>query len=223
MSTTDPINSLAGSNGRSGGEIRMSEATATEERLDAEPRESRESIALGMRLRHLRQRTGQSIRHLSKQAGVAPSYISGVEAGRISPTIITLRKVLTALGTDLGSFFTDAEPSAEEYVFRHSGMHRVVDSQRRYEFALPRREDIHAEIVHETIHSHQMPPIETLASDMAGFVIDGELLLEVEGAVPVRVEPNDAFYIKSGVPVRGCSAVEGRTVHLITIYVPPRY
>ena len=110
-----------------------------------------EARGLGQRLRGLRQGHQLSMRQLSKQAGVALSYLAGVEAGRISPTIATLRKLLTALGTDLGGFFTEPAEATGEIVFRQEEMRVVVDAKRRYVFVLPRRPDIHVEVVDETI------------------------------------------------------------------------
>ncbi|MHB9129865.1 MAG: helix-turn-helix domain-containing protein [Armatimonadota bacterium] len=182
-----------------------------------------ESAELGSRLRELRLRNGLSIRQLSKQAGVAPSYITGVESGRTSPTISTLRKVLAGLDTDLGAFFTESNTMPEDRIFRHDNMRTVVDKKRRYEFVLPRRKDIPVEIVNETIQFGETPQFETLTSGMAGYVLAGELILEIEGEERQVIRANDAFYIPAGLPVRGFSAKKGEAVRLLTIYTPPRY
>lgn len=189
---------------------------------EAEQRNA-ESREVGQRLRELRLGHRLSMRQLSKQAGVALSYLAGVEAGRTSPTIATLRKLLTALGTDLGAFFTEPASSEGEIVIRQEEMRVVVDPNRRYVFVLPRRPDIQAEIVDETILPGETPEFETLSSDMAGYVLQGELLLEIQGEERQWLRPQDAFYLSTGRPVRGSCAKPGLPVRLLTIYVPARY
>ena len=188
-----------------------------------EPEAGNESLGIAQRLRELRQRCSYSMRQLSRQAGVAPSYIAGVEAGRISPTISTLRKLLTALGTDLGEFFTEPAPAVESYIFRKDGMRQLVDPKRRYVFVLPRRPNIHMEIVDETIMPGETPEFETLSSDLAGYVLQGDLYLEIGEGERQLLHPFDAYYIPAGTPVRGYCAQPGMPVHMMTVYSPPRY
>lgn len=182
-----------------------------------------QSQELGRRLRELRQKATLSMRQLSKLAGVAPSYIAGLEAGRISPTIATLRKMLTALGTDLGEFFTEPAPAVEDYIFRAGEMRQLVDPKRRYVFILPRRQNIHVEIVDETIIPGERPEFETLSSDLAGYVLSGELYLEIGEQERQLLHPYDAYYVPAGTPVRGYCALPGVPVHMVTVYSPARY
>lgn len=178
---------------------------------------------IGGKLRLLRTRNRLSMRQLAKLAGVTTSYIAGLEAGRTSPTISTLRKLLDALQTDLGEFFSAEAPGAE-MVFRHERMRQVEDENRRYTFTLPRRPNVHVEVVEETIRPRgAKPEFETLHSEMAGFVLEGELVLEVEHQAPQRLRPRDAFYIPAGRPVRGWAAADDAPVRLLTIYTPPRF
>ncbi len=182
-----------------------------------------ETLDIGKWVRSYRHAKGFSIRGLAKEAGVTASYVSGVEAGRVSPTISTLRKLLVAMGTDLGEFFTEGAARNGELVYRRETMQTVRDETRRYVFMLPRRPDIQVEVVDETVMPGEQPEFETLTSDLAGFVLEGELLLEVEGEEQQQVRVDDAFYVPSGRPVRGRSTSDESPVRLVTIYVPPRY
>lgn len=177
---------------------------------------------LGSRLRHLRMRCQLSVRQLAERAGVAPSYVTGVEAGRMSPTIATLRKLLLALGTDLGAFFSEDAPAPEGPVFARETMRTVVDGSRCYAFVLPRRPDIRLELLDEEIRPGETPEFETLDADLAGYVLRGELTLELE-AIPARVlRTGDAFYIPAGTPVRGWCAGD-EPVRLVTVTSAPTY
>ncbi|HEY3417587.1 MAG TPA: helix-turn-helix domain-containing protein [Armatimonadota bacterium] len=182
-----------------------------------------DSTEIGRRLRELRQRANLSIRQLAKRAGVVASYISGVEAGRISPTIATLRKLLLGLNTDLGAFFSEPLPSDEERAFRHAAMRTAEEARRSYTFILPRRPDIPFEMVDETIMPGDTPEFEILSSDIAGYVLHGDLLLEVEGEERQLLQTNDAFFVPAGRPVRGYSARDDHPVRLLSVYSPPRY
>lgn len=179
--------------------------------------------SIGERLRELRTRQGLSMRGLAAQAGVAPSYVSSVEAGRISPTIATLRKLLLVLGEDLAGFFTHGDSRPRGYHFPHAGMQKVADATRQYTLILPRRSDICCEMLDETIHpSSAMPEYEQIGSDLAGYVLAGQLVLEIAGEDPVTLLPGDAFYVPADKPVRGrCTG--DTPVRLVTVIVPPRY
>lgn len=181
------------------------------------------SADIGSQLKRLRQDRRLSMRQLSKSAGVTVSYISELESGRVSPTIATLRKVLVALGTDLGSFFADNGTRTEDYVIRREAMRSVTDATRRYVFLLPRRPDVQVEFVEECFEPGESPEFEVISSDLAGYVIEGDLVLELEGEEQQLLRAGDAFYVPAGRPVRGSSAHKTRPVKLITVYVPPRY
>jgi len=177
---------------------------------------------LGQRLRQLRQRSRLSLRQVAEQAGVATGYLSGVERGTTCPTIAMLRKLLVALGTDLGEFFARERPVPEGHVFRREAMVCVTDERRSYTLVLPRREDVRIELLDEEFRPGEAPEFEELPSDLTGYVLDGELLLEVSGEHPQVLRPGDAFYVEAGRAVRGCCAGDS-PVRLVTVVAPPRY
>lgn len=163
------------------------------------------------------------MRQLAAQAGVAASYVSSVEAGRISPTIGTLRKLLLVLGEDVASFFGAGAPAAGNHVFRGEEMREVADTTRRYVLLLPRRPGIRCEMLHEEFYpSDDTPPFEDIAADLAGYVLDGEVLLELEGKEARTLRAGDAFYVPAGQPARGRCASD-KPASLVTVIVPPRY
>jgi transcriptional regulator with XRE-family HTH domain len=82
------------------------------------------------RLRALRLRAHLSMREVARRAGVAVSYVSSVEGSRISPTLATLRKLLLALSSDIGPFFSDAPTPPAGQVFRRYQMRVVSDAGR---------------------------------------------------------------------------------------------
>ncbi|MCX6993324.1 MAG: helix-turn-helix domain-containing protein [Kiritimatiellaeota bacterium] len=170
------------------------------------------------RLRDLRQRCRLSMRQLAHQADVAPSYVSGVEAGRISPTLATLRKLLMALGTDLGAFFSKTATPPTGPIFRREAMRIVADGKRCYTLILPSRPDIRLLMLDEEFEPGERPPFETLAGDLAGYVLMGELLLEVQGEPACTLRTGDAFYIPAWKKVRG-RTLRQTPVRLVTAQI----
>ena len=64
-----------------------------------------ESLQVGARVRHARILNGMRMRDLADAVGCNESMISKIEAGKVTPSLIMLNKIVTALNRDLGSFF----------------------------------------------------------------------------------------------------------------------
>jgi transcriptional regulator with XRE-family HTH domain len=170
---------------------------------------------VGRRLRALRRRSHLSMRELARRSGVAASHVSGVEAGRVSATIATLRKLLLALGTDIGPFFADSLPAPSGRVIRRNQMRIAADAGRHYTFLLPARPDVRLVMLDEELFGGEKPAYESLPGDLAGYVLQGELRLDVKGDPPQVLQAGDAFYVPAGRPVRG-RCRRGKSVRLIT-------
>ena len=155
---------------------------------------------VGQRIRELRARLRLSLRECAARAGIAASFLSKVEGGRASPTMMTLQKILEALDTDLGAFFGGAAgESARPVVFPHRDMRLVRDRDRSWFFAFPRRRDIRLIMTCEEYRPRtRVVEWEQHATDVAGFVIAGELTLEIPGQGVHRARANDAFYLPGG-------------------------
>lgn len=170
---------------------------------------------VGRRLGALRRRSHLSLRELSRRSGVAVSFLSRLEAGGATATLATLRKVLLALGTDLGPFFAEHLPAPPGCVIRRKEMRLVSDRGRQYTFVLPARPDVRLVMLDEELFAGERPAFESLPGDLAGYVLAGELLLEVKGEPPQVLEAGDAFYVPAGRPVRG-RCRRGESVRLVT-------
>lgn len=191
-------------------------------RCNFRERTSVDKHEIAQRLRDLRLRCRLSMRKLAKQAQVAASYISGVEAERISPTIAAMRKILNAMGSDLGNFFAFAPVQNDSRIFRREAMHSTADKKRCYTFILPRRKNIKLEMIEEEYIAGEKPEFEKINSDMAGYVIEGEILMEIRGEEPQHLRTGDAFYVPAGTPLRG-RCFKTNSARLITVQVPPNY
>ena len=60
---------------------------------------------LGLRLRAARMKAGLSLRELSRQLGVSPSFVSQVENGKSQPSVATLYAIAQLLGVSIDQLF----------------------------------------------------------------------------------------------------------------------
>lgn len=172
----------------------------------------------GDRLRSLRRQRGLSMRRLAKEAGVAVSYLSNLEAGRVSPTVASLRKIVTALNADLsGFFFPENENAPHDYVFRAEDLKSLEFKHSYATYVFPRRSDILMEISDEMLRPGVVPEFSTLPADQGGYILDGDFILELEGEEPRQLRAGDSFYIPLGRSVRGYCA-RNKPVRLLAVY-----
>jgi transcriptional regulator with XRE-family HTH domain len=61
--------------------------------------------SLGARIKGLRAERGLQQRQLAEKAGMTPSTVSQIEAGRLTPSLPTLGKLAAALGVPIASLF----------------------------------------------------------------------------------------------------------------------
>jgi transcriptional regulator with XRE-family HTH domain len=66
-----------------------------------------DTFSIGARLKGLRSEHRYSIRGLAAKAGVSASLVSDIEKGKVEPSVSTLKRLATALGTTITYFFTE--------------------------------------------------------------------------------------------------------------------
>ena len=178
---------------------------------------------IGQRVQTLRKRCGLSIRQLAGLAQVTPGIISCIERGKNSPSISTMQKILSALGTNLASFFAVEKQRQEGPVFLREHMRAISDGDRTYAIVFHKQPGVGIEMFDETIRpAKRRPPFETLKCDVAGYILSGNLVLEIEKQPKQSLRPGDAFYIRKGQEHRGY-ATKDEPVRLVTTYHPARY
>jgi len=175
------------------------------------------------RVQMLRKRCGLSIRQLAGLSGVTAGMISCIERGKNSPSITTLQKILSALGTDLTTFFSVQKEQQDGPVFLREHMRAISDGNRTYTIVFGNHPGVGVEVFDETIRpTKSRPPFEILKCDVAGYVLSGSLTLEIKKEGKQILRPGDAFYIRKGQEHRGFAAEE-ELVRLVTVYHPTRY
>ena len=74
----------------------------------------------GTRLKEERERRRLSQRQLASVTGVTSGMISMIEQNRTSPSVATLKKILTGLDISLGEFFAGTTDSGAKWHFREN-------------------------------------------------------------------------------------------------------
>lgn len=64
-------------------------------------------MELGERLKELREKRGMTVYRLTQLTGVSGHHIKGIEGGTRQPTIETLQKLVSSLGSSLADIFSD--------------------------------------------------------------------------------------------------------------------
>jgi len=161
-----------------------------------------DSLAVGAKLKTYRQKCGYTMRGLASQACVTASFISMIESGKTSPTIITLQKILEAMNVSVAEFFSEEKNASisDAVVFRHEDMKLLEDDRLRWLFAFPPEPDIRMVISHEEyMPGTDISEVEWHNNDIGGYVLSGELTIDIPGRGTFTVREGDAFYIKAGV------------------------
>ncbi|WP_067520532.1 cupin domain-containing protein [Endozoicomonas ascidiicola] len=181
---------------------------------------------VGSRLKSIRIMHNLSQRELAKRAGVTNSTISMIEKNSVSPSVSSLKKVLSGIPMSLVTFFSlDADDQeSEPVVFRNSE-------------AVPMEMD---NILINVIGLNKpnrgfsfmdelYPPESDTGSDMlchdgeeAGIVIEGTLELTVGNDV-YQLNPGDSYYFDSTKPHRFRNLSKVNNCRLISCTTPANF
>ena len=155
---------------------------------------------IGSRIRELRLSKKLSLRALAQKSSVAVSFLSKVEAGRGSPTLATLLKILEALDTTAPAFLATQGGQADDVLIqRHTDMKVLDDGDRFWRYLFPNTPGVKAVMTYEEYRPHtQHVESEQHAADVCGLVLAGTLSLNLAGQATRVVNAGDSFYIRAG-------------------------
>lgn len=106
---------------------------------------------LGRRLKDLRAERGMSARALAQASGVSGGFLSQVENGKVMPSVGTLIRIATALGTRVGDLFDQVDQGGGR-VIRASGRPAYpLTEQGVYDALLSSDPSGEVEVLHSTI------------------------------------------------------------------------
>lgn len=186
---------------------------------------------IGARLNAMRSAAGLSQRQLAERAGVPHAQISNVEKNKVSPSVSTLRKILSGLGVGMADFFEpERRPPAGPFfdvdqlidLTSKVAVNAIGEGPGRMIFRqIGDARGHNLQILHE-VYDPQADTGETLlqhASSEGGFVVEGQLEVTVGDEVRI-LKAGEAYLFDSRVPHRFRNISEGRTV-VISACTPP--
>ncbi|MCO6390835.1 cupin domain-containing protein [Aliihoeflea aestuarii] len=179
----------------------------------------------------MRLAAGFSQRQLADLANVPHAQISNIEKNKISPSVATLRKVLSGLGVSMADFFEPERSMPTGPFFGRDELidltsklaaHAIGEGQGGMSFRQIGDARVHnLQILHE-VYEPGADTGETLLqhpSSEGGYVVEGEL--EVTVADNVRIlQVGESYLFDSRTPHRFRNLAEGRTV-VISACTPP--
>jgi len=153
---------------------------------------------VGARLRYYRELKGLSQRELAKRADVTNSSISLIEQGRVSPSIASLKKVLSGLPMSLAQFFSSDLPEVNKFFFKSEDVLEVSSGGTRYKLLGAGLENSSMQMMYETYPAGSDTGEEMLShhGEEGGVIVSGEIELTVDGKVQC-LQPGDGYYFES--------------------------
>lgn len=139
--------------------------------------------AIGLRIREIRQAQGMTLQQLGQESKLSPSMLSLVERGRASPSIGSLIVISNALGVTMSDLVTSNVPQESTPVVRAEDQ-QIVETANHVVRRLIRQDRARGVSIAINEYEPHTGSAESAISHDGyeyGFVLEGELTVEVEG------------------------------------------
>ena len=162
-----------------------------------------DNARIGQKLKELRIKGKLSLNKLAGKAGIAASFLAKIESGKAALSVASLQKILGALNIHMAEFFLEEDRHgnlSDKIVFKKKDMKVLNDPDRNWRYAFPSHPRLRMSLTYEEyLPGTKQLERETHPGDMCGYVLAGQLDLEVIGRGTFTAGAGDAFYVKSGV------------------------
>ena len=140
--------------------------------------------AIGLRIRELRQLRGLTLQALADVSGLSTSMLSLVERGRASPSIGSLIVIASALSVTMSDLLVNGAESEEKIVVRASEARMVETAQHVVRRLLREDRTRGVSVAVNEYDPHTGSTEHPITHDgfEYGFVLEGELTVEVDGS-----------------------------------------
>ena len=180
-------------------------------------------LELGRRIRAIREEKGLSLRTVADEAGVSESFLSQVERGVANPSVSSLRRIATALGESIGSFFEG--PAVAGRVVRAKERRRLVHPKRQYEdVLLTPRESRRLQVILSTVEpggGSGEEPYSHDSDEECVIVLNGRLHFWV-GEEFYDLSEGDSILFESRIPHRNVNPGPTKA-EVLWVITPPSY
>lgn len=179
---------------------------------------------VGERLKALRKSKGLSQRKLARRSGVSNGTISLIEQNKISPSVASLKHLLSGMHVSISEFFSVRWMPKQNFFFRANELSEISSdtgisfrqvgddlSHKRMQIMRERYAD--GADTGETMLQHE--------GEEGGIVLCGRIEITVSGQVQV-LSAGDAYYFKSSLPHRFRNVGE-QECEIVSVCTPPTF
>ena len=177
---------------------------------------------IGNKLKRLRIRNGLTQEELADRCELSKGFISQVERDLASPSIATLEDMLQSLGTDLKTFFNDAEDKEVVFTAKDTFVKQNTDNGNTINWIVPNAQKRDMEPIIIDLEpggkSYEDYPHD---GEEFGYVLSGSIVIEL-GEKRIRARKDESFYFKPTQPHRIVNASK-QPAKLIWVATPPSF
>ena len=175
---------------------------------------------IGKKIRNLRNRNGLTLQELADRTELTKGFLSQLERGQVSPSIVTLLDLIECLGSTPGEFFQEEE---EQVVFSEQHYFEKIDEAgNSRQWIVPTAQRYQMEPLLVTLQPHQ-----TLEEDKPhtgeefGYVMSGRIQVHL-GDKTYSVKAGESFYYRATQRHR-ISTPATRPAKYLWISTPPEF
>lgn len=176
---------------------------------------------IGKKIRDLRNRNGLTQQELADRTELTKGFISQLERGQVSPSVVTLLDLIECLGTTASEFFKETEE--EHVVFSEEGFFEKVDEVgNSIQWIVPTAQKYQMEPLLVVVQPHQsLDEDKPHDGEEFGYLISGRLNLYLGDKV-YQVKAGESFYY----PAKRKHRIENpgnRSAKFIWVSTPPTF
>lgn len=184
-------------------------------------------LRIGFRLRHARKVMGLRLRELAERVGCSESFLSKIENDKVNPSLQMLHRIVSELNFSIGEILS--QDIEKNQVVMRAGQRpviRMVPSRETegtsVEWLVPPGD---SRLLAGSIHSVNPGggSLGTIAheGEEFGFILEGELELEVDGKV-YSLQVGDSFFFRSDLP-HGYRNPGNALTRILWVNTPPTF
>ena len=175
---------------------------------------------IGKKIRDLRNRNGLTLQELADRSELTKGFLSQLERGQVSPSVVTLWDLIECLGSTPSEFFQEEE---EQIVFSEQQYFEKIDeagNSRQWIVPSAQKYQMEPMLV-------QLQPHSTLEEDKPhtgeefGYVLSGRIQLHLDEKTYI-VRAGESFYYRAAKTHR-ISNPGGRPAKYLWISTPPEF
>jgi len=183
-------------------------------------------LDVGARLKNIRKLKGLSQRELAKRAGVTNSTISMIEKNSVSPSVSSLKKVLSGIPMSLVDFFSLEleEDSQRKVIYRADELLNIGTNDVTMKLVGKGHPNRAFSFLNETYPpgTDTGPDMLTHEGEEAGTVVKGQLEVTVGSEVYV-LDTGDSYYFEGSQPHRFRNPSDKEDCVLISATTPANF